>query len=163
KCTDKKDGYIKFEFIEKQNKTEKEEAYSNLVFETINNVKNNGFSESDICILTRKKADGIALGSFLMERGVQVISSETLLLQSSLLVQILIFSLQVCLYPNNDEAKIQLLDLLHDHLNISEEKHTFFTKFLNIPEAKFTENLKENGVEFSFAAMRSVSIYEAFE
>ncbi|MDP2687924.1 MAG: UvrD-helicase domain-containing protein [Aequorivita sp.] len=163
KCTDKKDGYIKFEFIEKQNKAEKEEAYSNLVLETINNVKNNRFTESDICILTRKKADGIALGAFLMERGVQVISSETLLLQSSPFVQILIFSLQVCLYPNNDEAKIQLLDLLHDHLNISEEKHTFFTKFLNISEEKFTENLKEYGVEFIFAQMRTVSLYEAFE
>ncbi len=163
KCTDKEDGYIKFEFIEKQNKTEKEEAYATLVYDTINNVKSNGFSESDICILTRKKADGIALGASLMEQGVPVISSETLLLQSSALVQILVLSLQVCLYPNNDEAKIQLLDLLHDHLNISEEKHTFFTKFLNISEAKFTEYLMEYSVDFIFVEMRSVSLYEAFE
>ncbi|WP_042491671.1 UvrD-helicase domain-containing protein [Aequorivita sublithincola] len=159
----KKDGYIKFVFIEKQKKTENDEVYANLVYETIKSVKNNGFSESDICILTRKKADGIALGAFLMELGVPVISSETLLLHSSALVQILVFSLQVCLYPNNDEAKIQLLDLLHDHLNISEEKHTFFIKFLNISEAKFSENLKEYDVDFVFAEMRSVSLYEAFE
>ncbi|MBK5213166.1 MAG: UvrD-helicase domain-containing protein [Flavobacteriaceae bacterium] len=167
---DKKEGYIKFEFIEKQKKADKEEAYSNLVYETIQSVKNNGFSESDICILTRRKADGIALGTFLMEGGVPVISSETLLLQSSFLVQILVFSLQVCLYPNNDEAKIQLLDLLYDQLNISkampadrQEKHTFFIKFLNISEEKFTQNLKEYGVDFTFAEMRSVSLYEAFE
>ncbi|TXD74655.1 UvrD-helicase domain-containing protein [Aequorivita antarctica] len=163
KSNDKKDGYVKFEFIEKQNKDEKEEAYSNLVFETIRNVKSKGFLESDICILTRRKADGIALGSFLMEQGVPVISSETLLLQSSTLVQMLVSSLQLCLYPKNDEAKINLLDLLHDHLKISDEKHTFFTKFLNISEVKFTENLKEYGVHFTFAEMRSVSLYEAFE
>ncbi len=163
KCTDKQYGYVKFEFVAKQNKAEKEEAYSNLVYEAIQNVKENGFSESDICILTRRKAEGIALGTFLMELGVPVISSETLLLQSSSWVQILVFSLQVCLYPNNDEAKIQLLDLLHDHLNISEEKHTFFTKFLNISEVKFSENLKEYGIDFFFAEMRSVSLYEAFE
>lgn len=160
---DKRDGYIKFEFIPKQNKAEKQEAYSNLVLKTIQNLKENGFLESDVCILTRKKADGIALGAFLMEQGVPVISSETLLLQSSNLVQILVFSLQVCLYPNNDEAKIQLLDLLYDQLNISEEKHTFFTKFLNISEARFSENLREYGVDFSFAEMRTVSLYEAFE
>src|SRR5690606_28843110 len=123
KLNAKEGGYVKFEFIEKQNKAEKEETYSNLVLETIRDVKHKGFSESDVCILTRKKADGIALGAFLMEQGVPVISSETLLLQSSNLVQILVFSLQVCLYPNNDEAKIQLLDLLYDQLNISEEKH----------------------------------------
>ena len=162
-CNDKKDGYVKFEFVEKQNITEKTEAYSTLVLETIHEVKNKGFSESDICILTRKKADGIALGSFLMEQGVSVISSETLLLQSSPFVEMLVFSLQFCLQPNNDEAKIQLLDLLHDHLNISEAKHTFFTKFLNISDQKFTENLKKYDVDFSFAEMGSVSLYEAFE
>ncbi|MCB0466374.1 MAG: hypothetical protein KDC78_11985, partial [Aequorivita sp.] len=163
KNNDKKNGYVKIEFIEKQNKSEKEEAYSNLVLETIHNVKSKGFSESDICILTRRKADGISLGASLMELGVPVISSETLLLQSSPLVQILVFSLQICLYPNNDKAKIQLLDLLHDHLNISEEKHTFFTKFLSIPEEKFTEIIKKYGVDFTFEQMRSVSLYEAFE
>ncbi|QQX77712.1 MULTISPECIES: UvrD-helicase domain-containing protein [Aequorivita] len=163
KLNAKEGGYVKFEFIEKQNKAEKEETYSKLVLETIRDVKNKGFSESDVCILTRKKADGIALGAFLMEQGVPVISSETLLLQSSNLVQILVFSLQVCLYPNNDEAKIQLLDLLYDQLNIAEEKHTFFTKFLNISEARFSENLREYGVDFSFAEMCTVSLYEAFE
>lgn len=162
-CNDKNGGYIKFEFIEKQSKAEKEETYAELVFETISKVKNNGFQESDICILTRKKADGIALGSFLMERGVPVISSETLLLQASPLVQMLVFSLQICLYPNNDEAKINLLYLLHGHLNILEEKHTFFTRFLNIPEEQFAENLKEFGIDFNFVEMRAVSLYEAFE
>ncbi len=163
KCNDKNGGYIKFEFVEKQKKSEKDEAYAQLVFERIQNVKGKGFSENDICILTRKKADGIMLGAYLMEKGVPVISSETLLLQSSPLVKILLFSLQVCLYSNNDEAKINLLDLLHDHLNISEEKHTFFTQFLNISEDRFSENLKNFGIEFNFADMRSVSLYEAFE
>src|SRR5690606_30789496 len=163
KCNDKEGGYIKFEFVEKQKKSEKDEAYAQLVFETIQNVKNNGFQESDICILTRKKADGIMLGAYLMEKDVPVISSETLLLHSSPLVQMLVFSLQVCLYPNNDEAKINLLDLLHDHINILEEKHTFFTKFLNISEEKFNQNLREYGVDFAFSEMRSVSLYEAFE
>tara|TARA_R110002020_G_scaffold39547_8_gene117417 strand:- start:1240 stop:4398 length:3159 start_codon:yes stop_codon:yes gene_type:complete len=162
-CNDKKDGYIKFEFVENQNKAEKTQAYSALVLKTIHEVKNNGFSESDICILTRKKADGIALGAFLMEQGVSVISSETLLLQSSQLVEMLVFSLQLCLQPNNDEVKIQLLDLLHDHLGISEEKHTFFTKFLNISEENFIDNIKKYNVDFTFAEMRSVSLYEAFE
>jgi len=163
KLNTKKGGYVKFEFVENQKKAEKIEAYSNLVLKTIREVENKKFSYSDICILTRKKADGIALGAFLMEQGVPVISSETLLLQSSTLVQMLIFSLQLCLYSNNDEAKIQLLDLLHDHLNISEGKHTFFSKFLNISEAKFAINLKEYNIDFNFAEMRSVSLYEAFE
>ncbi len=169
-CNDKKDGYVKFEFIEKQNKSEKEIAYANLVLETIQSIKEKGFTEGDVCILTRRKAEGIALGAFLMEQGVPVISSESLLLQSSTLVQMLVSALQLCLNPGNDEAKIQLLDLLYDHLQLAEaisgerlEKHSFFMKFLNISEEKFTEVLKEHGIDFNFSAMRSVSLYEAFE
>ncbi len=163
KCTDKKDGYVKFEFIEKQNKSEKEEAYSKLVYDTIQNVKSKGFSESDICILTRRKAEGIAIGAFLMEQGVPVISSETLLLNASPLVQMLVSALQISLYPNNEEAKINLLDLLHEQLQLDVEKHTFFVQFLNNTETKFAENLKNYGIDFSFAEMQSISLYEAFE
>ena len=163
KCNDKKNGYIRLEFIENQTKSEKEEAYSNLVLETIKKLEIQGFSASDICILTRKKADGIVLSAFLMEHGVAVISSETLLLKSSPLVQMLIFALNLSLYPNNEEAKISFLDLLHDHLNISEEKHTFFKKFLQISEEKLSHYLKEYQLDFKLVDMRNVSLYEAVE
>lgn len=163
KHTDKKGGYVKFEFIEKQNKVEKTETYATLALETIGRLKSQGFSASDICILTRKKADGIALSAFLMAQGIPVISSETLLLQTSPWVQMLVFSLQYCMRPSHDEAKIRLLDLLHDHLRISEEKHTFFSKFLKGSEEDFTQKIAAYGVSFSFAQMRSVSLYEAFE
>lgn len=163
KLNAKNGGYIKLEFIEKQKKAEKDQVYSNLVLETIRTLETQGFAASDICILTRKKADGIVLGSFLMEHGISVISSETLLLQSSPLVQILVFALILSLYPNNEEARINLLDLLHEHLNISEEKHSFFKKFLKNSEEKFTQNLKEYQLDFNLVKMRMVSLYEAFE
>lgn len=163
KHTDKNGGYVKFQFIEKQNKAEKTEAYSALVLETLSQLKRRGFSESDICILTRKKADGIALGANLMAQGVPVISSETLLLQASPWVQMLVSSLECCMRPFHDEARIRLLDLLHDHLHIPEDKHTFFSKFLKSSEADFTQKIADYGIAFSFAEMRSVSLYEAFE
>ncbi len=162
-CNDKNGGYVKFEFIESENKSEKEEAYSALVYETILDSKNKGFTESDICILTRRKADGITLGTYLMERNIPVISSETLLLQSSPLVQILVSTLVVSLFPKNGEAKINLLDLLHDHFSIGEKKHTFFVKFLNASEEDFSKILSENGIDFDIKEMKSASLYEGFE
>ena len=51
------------------------------IIKIILNLLENDFQEKDICILTRKKADGIVLGSFLQEKGITVVSSETLLLQ----------------------------------------------------------------------------------
>ena len=159
----KENGYVKFEFIEKRNRTENIETYAKLVYETVTDLKEKDFSENDICILTRRKSDGIALGAHLMERGINVVSSETLLLQTSPLVQILELSLIVSLHPFNEEAKINLLELLHNHLLISEEKHSFFTKFLKSTSNGFSEAFSTYGIDFDFKEMKSVSLYEAFE
>ncbi len=159
----KKQGFVKLEFIEKQNKSLNLEVYSEKVHQTILEVLDKNYTPNDICILTRKKADGIFLGSYLMEQGIPVISSETLLLKSSTKVQILILCLTLSLHPNNEEAKIRLLDLLHDHWAISEEKHDFFYKFIRNSEAQFSRTLVEYGIDFNLKHFRSLSIYEAFE
>lgn len=159
----KKEGYVNIEFIEKQNKSLNLEVYSERVHQTILEVLEKKYTPNDICILTRRKADGIFLSSYLMEQGIPVISSETLLLKTSAKVQILILSLTLALQPNNEEAKIQLLDLLHDHLEISEEKHDFFSKFIGISEEKFSQTLRDYAIDFKLKHFHSISLYEAFE
>lgn len=163
KTTNKQGGYVKFEFIEKQLKSEKNEVYAQYVHKTITDLKSRGFKEKDICILTRSKKDGIYLGAYLMEVGIPVISSETLLLQSSSLVQCLVNTFELSAYPENNEAKINLLDFLHGHLSISEAKHSFFSRFLSSEIDTFETQLKEYGVSFSLRHLRSISLYEGCE
>ena len=159
----RKDGYVKLEFIEKNNKSALTETYSERVYQTIKEVLTLNYSPKDICILTRKKDEGIALGSYLMERGIHVISSETLLINSSPIVQLLILAFKLALFPENEEVKIYMLDRLHDHLKIDEEKHTFFSKFLKTSEAQFSKTLLEYGIDFRLDRVRALSIYETFE
>lgn len=163
KTNAKKGGYVKFEFLEKQNKSEQNEVYAQRIYETIIDLKARDFSEKDICILTRKKDDGIFIGSYLMEKGIRVISSETLLLQTSTVVQCLVSILKLSLFPENDEAKIELLDFLHQHLSISEAKHTFFTQFLGLSIDQFEAKLQTVGIDFSFHTLQSLSLYESCE
>lgn len=162
-CNQKKDGYVSLEFIEKQNKALKIETYSERVHHIILDALEKQFSSKDICILTRRKVDGIALGAYLMEQGIPVISSETLLLNSSTKVQILVFTLALCLNPKNEVAKINLLDLLHDHLKIQEQKHGLFSKFIGSTEFKFQELLTHYEIVFNPKHFRSLSLYESFE
>ncbi len=162
-CNSKDGGYIKIEFIEKQKKAEKDETYAQMVYETIEQLKGKGYQEADICILTRFTADGISLGAYLMERGVAVMSSQTLLLQASPVVQLLVMALRLCVYPEDAEARIHLLNLLHDHLQLEEEKDTYFTKFLHTSEEIFCQRLGDYGLDFNLSRMRSVSTYEALE
>tara|TARA_R110002124_G_scaffold17532_3_gene73281 strand:+ start:144665 stop:147814 length:3150 start_codon:yes stop_codon:yes gene_type:complete len=159
----KKGGYVKIEFIEKQNKAEKDKTYAQLVLSTIHNLLEKGFRPSDICILTRKKKDGILLGSYLMSENIPVISQETLLLQHSSQVECIIQTLSLSLFPENEEAKIELLDFLYDHLGVSEEKHSFFSNLLKTSSEDFTQKLKEYDVSFSFTTFHSLSLYEAVE
>ena len=159
----KKEGYVKLEFIESQIKSINLEVYSEKVLHTILEVIEKGYAPNDICILTRKKADGIFLGSYLMEHGISIISSESLLLQSSTKVQILILTMKIVLNPNNEEARIFLLDLLHDHWKISEEKHDFFIKFLGGSEEDLQITLGGYGIDFDPTHFRGLPLYEAFE
>ena len=161
--TKKEGGYVQIEFIEKQSAAEKEETYAKLVLQTIEDLKQNGYSENDICILTRRKKEGIALGTWLMENGISIISSETLLLQSSPLVQGLMQTLIYSLQPENEEAKINMLDFVHEQLSISEEKHTFFTQFLNGSAEEVSQTFQQYNINFNPNFIHSVSLYEAFE
>ncbi|WP_165805984.1 UvrD-helicase domain-containing protein [Marixanthomonas spongiae] len=170
KSTQKDGGYVQIEFIEKQTASEKEEAYANLILQTIRDLKNNGYQEQDICILTRRKKEGIALGTRLMEQGISVVSSETLLLQSSPLVQGLMHILTYSLQPENEEAKINMLDFIYSHLSVLEptnwdniEKHTFFAQFLNKTADEVSQLLMQNKIDFHPNTIHTVSLYEAFE
>ena len=153
-------GYVKLEFLDFKNKEESHELYTDKVYETILNLLENDFQEKDICILTRKKADGIVLGSFLQEKEITVVSSETLLLQHSPVVLFLIDCLALSLYLNNEEIKINFLDFLYNHLSISKEKHTYFSSLKN--KEDFLSYLKFE-LDFNFEEMQLKPLYESFE
>jgi hypothetical protein len=100
------------------------------------------------------------LGSFLQEKGITVVSSETLLLQHSPVVLFLIDCLTLSLYLNNEEIKINFLEFLYDHLSISKEKHTYFSSLKN--KEDFLSYLKFE-LDFNFEEMQLKPLYESFE
>lgn len=161
--TQKKGGYVKFEFITPENKSEAHEQYAEKVVDTIKNVTDNGFKFGDICVLTRTKKEGILLGASLLEQEIPIISSETLLLQHSPLVQCVLDAISLHVYPENEEVKMSLLTFLHEHFEISEPKHTFFNKLLPRSPEAFEQGLNAYGITFSFEALRSISLYESCE
>ncbi len=156
-------GYVHLEFLEKMTAAEKDEAYGQKTLQTIQKLVADGFELGDICVLTRSKKDGISLSGFLMEHDLAVVSSETLLLQYAPVVQCMINTLILSVYPDNDEVKIQILDFLHDHLSISEEKHTFFSAFLKNDNTSFTAQLANYNVNFELEKLNTISVYQSCE
>ncbi len=163
KSIKKEDGYIDLSFVTGTNKEEKQEEYAEKTLDTVQHLIENGFSYGDICILTRRRADGIFLSEHLMENKIPVISSETLLLEQSGFVQAIVGLLQVSVNPADKETLVIVLDFLYDHLAIKKDKHTFFSSFTKNETALFPETIKEYQIDFSWNKLKEGSVYESAE
>jgi len=163
KYNSKPHGYVQIEFIEAENKEEAHDLYGQQLNKTISELTKNGYALEDICILTRTKSNGIALSTRLMEAGIKVVSSETLLLQYSPLVQCIINALAFAVFPANEMAKVLLLEYIHSAFKPHLPKHEFLSQLLPLKGAVFTEKLNAHGISFSLAEIGSKSLYQSCE
>lgn len=122
----------------------KEQARIELV-EKINNLKAQHCQLHNMAILVRTNAQGSEIAQFLNEHNIPVISSESLLLKSSVKVQLLIAALHYMANTKNSIAKTEILVnylaihrpeykpdhlVFTDHLNKSENGNPMFTQIL---------------------------------
>lgn len=163
KENENKGGYVSVSFIEKaESKQEDQLKYPKKVLEIIRSL-DSGFSLGDVCILTRKKSEGVAVANYLSENGIEIVSSETLLLTNSKKVNFLIDFLRYTLYPNDKESLLSLLDFLYEHLHITEDKHAFFETHIESDIQSFFEALREQGCHFDIVGFQQLPIYEKIE
>lgn len=159
----KKGGFVSLTFLEKvADKEENKIKYPKKVLEKINELKNE-FSLNEICVLTRTKKDGVAVANYLSENGVDIISSETLLIQNSAKVCFIIDVLKVLQNPNDEETRFEMLYFLHQHLQIEKPKHVFFNDFAKSDTETIFEILKNHGLSFEIAAFHQLPFYEKIE
>ncbi len=159
----KKGGFVSLSFLKKEDDKEKENLkYPKKVLEKINELKSD-FSLSDICILVRKKKDGIAVANYLSENGINVVSSETLLLKNSEKVNFLVNILQVIQNPLDKDVLFEILYFLYDFLNIQEEKHQFINSLIHKQNEDVFEELKKYGTSFSLYNYHQLPFYEKIE
>lgn len=106
------DGEVILEFIDKTSE-EAELAYGRRIVDYIATVRAKGYRYQDICILTRKIKQGVKVAEYLMAEGIPVVSSETLLLNSSPEVRFCIAILEFALNPNEANPRFEILQYLN--------------------------------------------------
>jgi ATP-dependent exoDNAse (exonuclease V) beta subunit len=163
KHNDKPGGYVRLEFVEYDKKEEADQIYADRISTTVKDLLDRGYNLKDICILNRRKKEGIALGAILTELGLAVVSSESLLLQHSKTVQFLADFLQFRTQPENDEIKSKMLCFLHKHFEISESLADFLSRFFPSKEADFFEELSGYGIHINIENTQSITLYECCE
>ncbi len=159
----KKGGFVSISFLEKEeNKEDEILKYPKTVLEKINDLQSK-FSLNEICVLVRKKKEGVAVANYLSENGINIISSETLLLQNSAKVNFVINLLQVIQHPNDKETLLEALYFLHEHLKIEEAKHSFISKLIKNTNESVFEELRECGIIFQLSHFHLLPFYEKVE
>lgn len=159
----KKGGFVSLSFLEKEEEKEQEKIkYPKKVLAKIIELKSE-FSLGEICILTRKRADGVAIANYLSENGIDIISSETLLLQNSAKVSFIVDVLKVLQNPNDEETRFEMLYFLKDHLQIENSKHSFFKEFAKTDNQAIFEALKIYGISFEISNFHQLPFYEKIE
>ncbi|WP_417885436.1 UvrD-helicase domain-containing protein [Zunongwangia sp.] len=156
-------GYVDISFISAENRTEEFEVYPERVLEIITSLSEKGFSRSDICILTRRRSEGVAIANSLSENGIEVVSSETLLISRSPEVLFLCDILRFSQSPGNNELKISIFDFIQKQLLQLNDPHHQIVSILEQNGNDFFEWLQEFEIDFNLDKLNSLSVYESCE
>ncbi|MFV9551738.1 UvrD-helicase domain-containing protein [Algibacter sp. PT7-4] len=156
------DGLVKLSFLEINKDDDRDDVFPQEVLNTINTCLNNGFKLEDICILVRKKKQGVAVANYLNQNKIPIISSETLLINNAPEVVFVNNLLWLLIKPENNETKIKVLNFLTTHFNI-EDKHDFFIKHIKLSTEKLLKNLEAYNVFINANKLLQLPLYDLVE
>lgn len=169
---DKTGGYVNISFIPdttqqedtEEEITDKDTLYLEATLATIYSLLQKGFIYKDIVLLTRKRQPGVLLATYLTEKGIPILSSETLLIENSAEVKLIINLLRYLKSNENIEAKARFLYFVAAHNNPVQGIHNFIEEGMAQPNEDALESwLADYNIHISFRACRKKSLYEAVE
>jgi len=156
-------GYVRLQFTEPLKNIElRNEVYPDLVHQTILELLDQ-FDPNEICILVRKKKEGAVIAKYLTEKGIDIVSSETLLIKNNTKVHFLISLLKILDDDKNQEAKFDILNFLYDHLQIASEKHEFLDRLVHLDTDPFFKALEAYDIFYDAHRFDQYSIFEGVE
>ncbi|WGD35913.1 UvrD-helicase domain-containing protein [Olleya sp. YS] len=156
------EGFVSIKFLDIQKEDDQNDSYSQTVFETIEHCLANGYHLKDICILVRKKKEGAAIAEYLSEKGIKITSSETMLIDNSEDVKLVINIFKLLVNQKNLEAKIKILDHVASQNNIK-DKHNYFKTNLELPIGAFFENFSQFSIHTNPSQLLQLSLYDMAE
>ncbi|SHI44742.1 UvrD-helicase domain-containing protein [Flavobacterium terrae] len=170
---DKKGGLVNISFlpliessndIEDEDDLTTEDLYLQKTLRLIHDVQQKGFSLNEIVLLVRSNKHGILLANYLTENNIEVISSESLLIQSSFEVQYLLNALRYINDPKDKESLAQVLYYFSKSRVKSISSHDFIVKGISFEKQENLQTwLSSFGIEIDFKSIKKKSLFELVE
>ena len=160
---DLKGGFVSISLLEKLiDKEENQLKYAKKVCQIIQNLDSKT-PLGAVCVLVRKRSEGVTVANYLSENNIEIVSSETLLLSNNLKVNFIVNFLKFILQPSDQESLLEILYFLHDHLQISEDKHSFFSNHLQLKPHDFLSSFEKYGCCLDLIEYHQLPFYEKIE
>ena len=163
--TDKKEGYVDVEFIEPEKDTSLDELYLEKTLEKINECLEDGFLQKDIALLVRGNKKGLLLSEYLIENGLNVITSESLLVKDDKEVNFVLNLLRFIQNKEDNKAKVEIIKYLY-----REEKFSKILLHNSFKKDKYSKTkidvlsvIKQIVPEFSLVKLFQLSLYDLTE
>ncbi|WP_369450592.1 3'-5' exonuclease [Algibacter lectus] len=155
-------GYVELSFLDLDKEDDKDEVFPEKVLENINNCLDNGYKLEDICVLVRKKKEGVAVANYLSQHNIPIISSETLLINNAPEVVFVNAVLGYLMQPKNDELKIEILDYLAKLFKV-DDKHGFFSKHIKLSVSDFFKSFEAFNIFINGDTLLQLPLYDLAE
>ena len=153
-ANDLREGLVTMEFLDKDEQ-DLDLKYGECIITYIDQAIKKGYQLKDICVLTRKVKQGIQVAEYLMEREIPVISSETLLLNSSEEVRFCVALLRFSIFPEDLQARFELICYLR--------QKSAKAQWALLNDSKGLINFLNDTFQFDGARFHGLNTYDALE
>ena len=155
-------GYVELSFLNIEKEDDRDEVFCESVFNTIERCLQNSFSLKDICVLVRKKKEGVAVANYLSQKKIPIISSETLLIYNAPEVVFVNDFLSLLIQPKNNEIKVAVLNFIASKFSI-ENKHDFFSHHLSLTTSQLFKSFEVFGILINSHQLLQLPLFDLAE
>ena len=159
-----KSGYVNISFLEIEKGSDKSLLYAEKVLKIIRSYLDSSENAAmkDICVLVRKRKEGVAVAKLLSQSNIDIVSSETLLVAQSPEVNHIMNVLEYMHEPSNIQAKLAVINYVASHTDVG-DPHLFRLKCIPLNRVAFFRALQPLGLNFSIRTALQLSLYESVE
>ena len=158
----KASGYVELTFLDGDKDDDKDTMYCERVLDKIRTCEKNNYAPEDICVLVRKKKEGILVADYLSKQGIKIISSETLLIHNSQDVIFINDILTLLSQPKDSETKVSILNYIADKFNIA-DKHNYYTTHLPLNNQELFKSFAAFNINVDTNKLLQLALYDLAE
>lgn len=154
-------GYIRIEAIQPEER-KADELFIEKTVGCIQQLKAEGWSNNQIAVLSRTNREGSMLASALLDAGIPVLSTESLLLRQSPAVNFIVAMLRCIDHPGDELAGAQALEFLVSTKKIPAPLHSRLVEFGEAGK-RVQEVIIKNGIDYQPEQLARLPVYQRCE